>query len=109
MFHEAGFFKILQPRESVGFELPMRVMVDVIFEVASACGAAGWVLAIVGIHMWDVSRFRSCLQSAAAMACAMAIAALAFRGMAAAATHTCFDFNAYGPRYGVQALNAPTS
>jgi 3-hydroxy-9,10-secoandrosta-1,3,5(10)-triene-9,17-dione monooxygenase len=54
MFREAGFFKILQPREFGGFELPMRVMVDVIFEVASACGAAGWVLAILGIHMWDV-------------------------------------------------------
>lgn len=54
MFHEAGFFKILQPREYGGYELPLKVMSDVVFEVASACGASGWVLAILSIHMWDV-------------------------------------------------------
>lgn len=53
-FHEAGFFKILQPREYGGYELPMKVMTDVVFEVGSACGASAWVLAVLGIHMWDV-------------------------------------------------------
>jgi 3-hydroxy-9,10-secoandrosta-1,3,5(10)-triene-9,17-dione monooxygenase len=53
-FREAGFFKIFQPKAYGGYELPPGALMDVIFEVASACGSSGWVLAVLALHQWEV-------------------------------------------------------
>lgn len=53
-FRQAGFLKILQPKKYGGYELPPRVLTDVIHEVASACGSSGWTLAVLGLHQWEV-------------------------------------------------------
>ncbi len=53
-FREAGFFKIFQPKAYGGYELPPEVLIDVIFEVASACGSSGWTLAVLALHQWEV-------------------------------------------------------
>lgn len=53
-FQQAGFFKILQPGAYGGYELPSQVLTEIIFEVASACGSSGWVLAVLGLHQWEV-------------------------------------------------------
>lgn len=53
-FREAGFLKILQPKKYGGYELPPQVLMDVIYEVASACGSSGWTLAVLGLHQWEV-------------------------------------------------------
>lgn len=53
-FRDAGFFKILQPKEYGGYELPPEVLTEVIFEVASACGSSGWTLAVLALHQWEV-------------------------------------------------------
>jgi 3-hydroxy-9,10-secoandrosta-1,3,5(10)-triene-9,17-dione monooxygenase len=55
-FHEAGFFKILQPKAYGGYELPITVLTNVIFEIASACGSAGWVYSVLGLHQWEVAQ-----------------------------------------------------
>jgi len=53
-FHRAGFFKILQPKRYGGYELPPQVLMDVIFEISSACGSTGWTLAVLALHQWEV-------------------------------------------------------
>ncbi len=53
-FYEAGFFKILQPAEYGGYELPLQALTDVVFEIGSACGASAWVLVILSEHQWIV-------------------------------------------------------
>ena len=53
-FREAEFFKMLQPKEYGGYELPPSMLTDVIYEVASACGSSGWVLAVLALHQWEV-------------------------------------------------------
>ena len=53
-FREAGFFKILQPKEYGGYELSPSLLTDIIFEVASACGSSGWTLAVLALHQWEV-------------------------------------------------------
>ena len=53
-FREAGFLKILQPKKYGGYELEPQVLMDVIYEVASACGSSGWTLAVLGLHQWEV-------------------------------------------------------
>ncbi|MDD3800491.1 MAG: hypothetical protein PHE36_15075 [Novosphingobium sp.] len=53
-FRDAGFFRILQPKAYGGYEMRPEVLTDVICEVASACGSSGWVLAVLGLHQWEV-------------------------------------------------------
>lgn len=53
-FRQAGFFKILQSKKYGGYELPPQVLMDIIFEVASACGSSGWTLAVLALHQWEV-------------------------------------------------------
>ncbi len=31
-----------------------EVLTDVIYEVASACGSSGWVIAVLALHQWEV-------------------------------------------------------
>lgn len=57
-FHEAGFFKIIQPKEYGGYELPPVVLTEVISQISSACGSSGWVLAVLALHQWE-ARFLS--------------------------------------------------
>ena len=53
-FRDAGFFKILQAKQYGGYELPPQTLMDVVVEVASACGSSGWTLAVLALHQWEV-------------------------------------------------------
>lgn len=48
--HEAGLFRILQPRRVGGSELPYDALVRVTATLAQACGSTAWVLANLANH-----------------------------------------------------------
>lgn len=46
----AGFFKVTQPKEYGGFEMPYCVFCEIIMEIARGCPSSGWVYAVIGEH-----------------------------------------------------------
>jgi len=55
--HEAGFFRLLQPKRYGGYEADPVVFYTAAKQIASACGSTGWVSAIVGVHNWHLALF----------------------------------------------------
>jgi 3-hydroxy-9,10-secoandrosta-1,3,5(10)-triene-9,17-dione monooxygenase len=56
-FHEAGFFRILQPEQWGGFAMDPQVFYAVGLEVAKACPSSAWVLGVVAVHNWQLAVF----------------------------------------------------
>jgi len=56
-FHDAGFFRMLQPREYGGFEMDPQVFYAVCLEIARTCMSSAWVLGVVGVHNWQLNLF----------------------------------------------------
>ncbi len=56
-FHEAGFFRILQPEQWGGFAMDPQVFYAVGVEVAKACPSSAWVLGVVAVHNWQLAVF----------------------------------------------------
>jgi alkylation response protein AidB-like acyl-CoA dehydrogenase len=54
---ESGLFGIATPRRWGGSELPPETWVEVIAEIAAACGSTGWVYGVLMGHAWLVSQF----------------------------------------------------
>lgn len=52
-FKEAGFFKILQPRQWGGYAMDPEVFMRVLMEVGRGCCSSGWNLMILGVHQWE--------------------------------------------------------
>ncbi|MGH8425839.1 MAG: acyl-CoA dehydrogenase family protein, partial [Pseudomonas fluorescens] len=52
-FVEAGFFKILQPKEYGGWEMNPAVFYKVLMELGRGCGSSAWNMMILGIHQWE--------------------------------------------------------
>lgn len=50
--HDAGLFRILQPRRFGGSELSFRTLVEVCALVAQGCGSTAWVYANLASHHW---------------------------------------------------------
>ncbi|MXW85270.1 MAG: hypothetical protein F4Z55_04900 [Boseongicola sp. SB0667_bin_21] len=46
----AGFFKVTQPKEYGGFEMPYHVFCEIVMEIARGCPSSGWVYAVIGEH-----------------------------------------------------------
>ena len=55
MFQEAGFFRILQPKQFGGYEMNPQTFYRVLHEVASGCPSSGWGLMVLGIHNWEIA------------------------------------------------------
>ena len=53
----SGLFHIARPRRWGGSELGPDVWVEVIGEIAAACGSTGWVYGVLLGHEWLVSQF----------------------------------------------------
>jgi alkylation response protein AidB-like acyl-CoA dehydrogenase len=51
---DAGLFRILQPSEVGGYELPMRTEAEAVSALSEACPSSGWVLMVMGAHHWVV-------------------------------------------------------
>ena len=56
-FHEAGIFRVIQPLCFGGFEPDFINQIDLTFELARACGASGWVYAVLSAHAAMIANF----------------------------------------------------
>ncbi|TXS95894.1 flavin-dependent monooxygenase [Parahaliea maris] len=56
-FHEAGFFKILQPEQWGGYAMDPQVFYCVGLEIARHCMSSAWVLGVVAVHNWQLAVF----------------------------------------------------
>jgi 3-hydroxy-9,10-secoandrosta-1,3,5(10)-triene-9,17-dione monooxygenase len=56
-FHEAGFFRILQPEQWGGYAMDPQVFYLVGLEVARHCMSSAWVLGVVAVHNWQLAVF----------------------------------------------------
>jgi 3-hydroxy-9,10-secoandrosta-1,3,5(10)-triene-9,17-dione monooxygenase len=56
-FHEAGFFRMLQPSRWGGLEVNPRTFFDVQMEIAKGCPSSAWVLGVVAVHAWQLGLF----------------------------------------------------
>lgn len=53
MFKDAGFFRILQPRQWGGWEMDPIVFMRVLGELGRGCCASAWNMMILGVHNWE--------------------------------------------------------
>ena len=56
-FHEAGFFKILQPEQWGGYAMDPQVFYAVGLEVARFCPSSAWILGVIAVHNWQLAVF----------------------------------------------------
>src|SRR5262245_60689340 len=56
-YHEAGFFKILQPKRWGGYEMDPQVFFDVQMALAEADTSSGWVYGIAAVHNFQLGLF----------------------------------------------------
>lgn len=53
-FHDAGFFKIMQPAVYGGYEMHPMVAFRVAIELAKACPSSAWVENLLAVHNWEL-------------------------------------------------------
>ena len=51
-FHDAGFYRMYQPRRYGGLEADSQLQVDIGAETGQGCGSSTWVLTILASHAW---------------------------------------------------------
>lgn len=56
-FHEAGFFRILQPKRWGGYEMNPNVFFEVQKALAEGCMSTGWMFGVVGCHPYELALF----------------------------------------------------
>ncbi|NIL97511.1 MAG: flavin-dependent monooxygenase [Planctomycetales bacterium] len=56
-FHQAGFFRMLQPAAYGGWESDPGTFFEVQITLAEACPSSGWIMGVVGIHNWHLALF----------------------------------------------------
>lgn len=56
-FHDAGFFRILQPARWDGYELEPQDFFEVQMTLAEGCMSSAWVLGVIAIHNWQLALF----------------------------------------------------
>jgi 3-hydroxy-9,10-secoandrosta-1,3,5(10)-triene-9,17-dione monooxygenase len=58
-FQEAGLFRAVQPERYGGYELDLATFHRAVMEIGTVCGSSAWVLAVVGIHNWQLGLFHA--------------------------------------------------
>jgi 3-hydroxy-9,10-secoandrosta-1,3,5(10)-triene-9,17-dione monooxygenase len=61
---EAGFFRMLQPRQYDGLESDPVDFFTAVRDIAGACGSTGWIASVLGVHPWQVALFHEDAQQA---------------------------------------------
>jgi alkylation response protein AidB-like acyl-CoA dehydrogenase len=56
-FHQAGFFKLMQPARYGGYEYGFTAFIDVISELGRGCTSSAWGCSLGAIHQWLVGTF----------------------------------------------------
>lgn len=60
---DIGLMRILQPKRHGGFEADPAVFVQAMLELSAACGSAGWVLGVVGVHAYHLGLYDDTVQA----------------------------------------------
>lgn len=55
--HDAGLFRILQPRRWGGYEMDPCVFFDVQMALAEGCMSTAWVFGVIGVHNFQLALF----------------------------------------------------
>ncbi|RMF19211.1 MAG: flavin-dependent monooxygenase [Candidatus Dadabacteria bacterium] len=55
--HEAGFFRVLQPRQFGGYECAPHTFFAIQRELARGCPSTAWIYGVIGIHQWQLALF----------------------------------------------------
>ena len=61
-FQARGLLRGLQPKRWGGLELDPWTFYEAVMQVASVCGASGWVLGVLGVHAWQLGLFAEAAQ-----------------------------------------------
>jgi alkylation response protein AidB-like acyl-CoA dehydrogenase len=56
-FHEAGLYRVLQPKQYGGYEHGLDTFIRVAIEIASGCGSTGWVFSTGLQHQWQIGMY----------------------------------------------------
>jgi len=56
-FHDAGLYRVVQPRKYGGYEFGLDTFVQVAMTIASGCGSTGWVFSTGAQHQWQIGMF----------------------------------------------------
>jgi 3-hydroxy-9,10-secoandrosta-1,3,5(10)-triene-9,17-dione monooxygenase len=56
-FHDAGFFRMLQPSRWGGHEMDPQAFFETQWTLAAACPSSAWVLGVIGVHAWQLALF----------------------------------------------------
>ena len=56
-FHDAGLFRVLQPRRIGGAELDYGILIDLGAAVGRACASSAWTLTNLASHHWMLAMF----------------------------------------------------
>jgi alkylation response protein AidB-like acyl-CoA dehydrogenase len=56
-FHEAGFFRLMQPARFGGYEYGFTAFIDVITELGRGCTSSAWGCSLGAVHQWLVGTF----------------------------------------------------
>jgi 3-hydroxy-9,10-secoandrosta-1,3,5(10)-triene-9,17-dione monooxygenase len=51
-FHDAGLYRLYQPRRYGGYEADYQLQIDVAAELGRGCGSSAWVQSILASHSW---------------------------------------------------------
>ena len=55
--HEAGFFRVMQPRRWGGYELDPQVFFEVQMALAEGCMSTAWIYGVIAVHNWQIALF----------------------------------------------------
>ena len=55
--HDAGLFRILQPKRWGGYEMDPGVYFDVQMALAEGCMSTAWVFGVIGVHNFQLALF----------------------------------------------------
>lgn len=56
-FHQAGFFRLMQPARYGGYEYGFTAFMDVISELGRGCTSSSWACSLGAIHQWLLGMF----------------------------------------------------
>ncbi|WP_206019578.1 flavin-dependent monooxygenase [Pseudomaricurvus alkylphenolicus] len=55
--HEAGFFRVLQPKRWGGYEMDPQVFFDIQMTLAEGCMSTAWIYGVIAVHNWQIALF----------------------------------------------------
>lgn len=57
LFHEAGFFRLMQPARFGGYEYGFTAFTDIISELGRGCPSSAWGCSLGAVHQWLLATF----------------------------------------------------